>query len=381
MSRGLALLFGAGATLVIITLLLPHGHGEARVTLLIPAGLAYVVVALLLAAPSRFPEPALHAILALGTALVGLCVLFSGRAGAAYAFMFVWVALYASAFFSVRASVAHVAWVGAVYAIALIISGDVHPPGGHWLLAVGTSAVAATLIQALSREVRGRAEDLEAVTGLANELGGASEVSSEHVAGAVCDGVRASTRASAVLLLEEDPGATALHVLGQAGNSAGAATFDGPGGLAALDEAYRTGRPARVRVPDGTIAALVQPVLREGRVGGLLAVAWERPRRRLSARVEASVALFAAEAGVALERIVRQSHDRERRALELNDEIVQGLVVAKYALRDGRVEIGEKAIAETLDRARALVDGQLESLHGTDAPEPGTLRREGRGIG
>jgi hypothetical protein len=55
--------------------------------------------------------------------------------------------------------------------------------------------------------------------------------------------------------------------------------------------------------------------------------------------------------------------------------------VAKYALRDGRVEIGEKAIAETLDRARALVDGQLESLHGTDAPEPGTLRREGRGIG
>ncbi len=381
MSRGLALLFGAGATLVMITLVLPHDHGEARATLLIPAGLAYVVVGLLLAAPSRFPEPALHAILALGTALVGLCVLFSGRAGAAYAFMFVWVALYASAFFSVRASVAHVVWVGAAYAVALTISGDVHPQGGHWLLAVGTSAVAATLIQALSREVRGRAQDLEAVTDLANELGAASEVSSGLVAVSVCDGVRASTRASAVLLLEEDPGATALHMVGHAGSAAAAATFDEPDGVATLDEAYRTGRPARVRRDDGTIAALVQPVLREGRVGGLLAVAWERPRRRLSARVEASVALFAAEAGVALERIVRQSHDRERRALELNDEIVQGLVVATYALRDGRVEIGEKAIAETLDRARALVEGQLESLHGTDAPGPGTLRREGRGIG
>jgi hypothetical protein len=381
MSRGLALLFFAGATLGAITLVLPHDHGEAPATLMVPAGMAYVVAVLLLAAPARFPEPSLHAILALGTALVGLCVLLSARAGAAYALMFIWVGLYASAFFSVRATVAHVAWVGAVYAVALATSGDVHPPAAHWLLAVGTSAVAATLIQALSREVRGRAEDLEAVTGLANELGSASEVSSEHVAGAVCDGVRASTRASAVLLLEEDPGATALHVLGHAGGSAGAATFDEPDGVATLDEAYRTGRPARVRLADGTIAALVQPVLRQGRVGGLLAVAWERPRRRLSARVEASVALFAAEAGVALERIARQSHDRERRALELNDEIVQGLVVAKYALRDGRVEIGEKAIAETLDRARALVEGQLESLHGADAPEPGTLRREGRGIG
>jgi signal transduction histidine kinase len=93
------------------------------------------------------------------------------------------------------------------------------------------------------------------------------------------------------------------------------------------------------------------------------------------------VALFAAEAGVALERIAHQTHDRERRALELNDEIVQGLVVAKYALRNGRVEMGEKAVDETLDRARALVESQLQELHGAEPPEPGTLRTEGHGIG
>ncbi|MCW2967150.1 MAG: hypothetical protein JWM71_922, partial [Solirubrobacteraceae bacterium] len=116
MSRGLALLFGAGATFVLITLVLPHGHDEAQPTLLIPAGLAYAVVALMLAAPRRFPERVLQAILASGTVLVGLCVLFSGRAGAAYAFMFVWVALYAAAFFSARATIAHVAWVAVVYA-------------------------------------------------------------------------------------------------------------------------------------------------------------------------------------------------------------------------------------------------------------------------
>src|SRR5262249_11657601 len=101
-------------------------------------------------------------------------------------------------------------------------------------------------------------------------------------------------------------------------------------------------------------------------------------RRRVGDNVERAMALYAAEAGVALERIASQSREHERRALELNDEIVQGRVVAKYALHDGRVEMGEKAIDETLDRARALVATQRETLHGRDAPEPGSLRRAAR---
>src|SRR5690348_6347151 len=133
MSRGLASLFGAGATLVAITLALPHGHDEAQLALLIPVGAAYVVVALLLSWPDRWPPAIMHALLAVGTVLVGLCVIFSGRAGAAYAFMYVWVALYASAFFAVRATVAHLAWAAATYVGVLAISGDVHPPPAQWL--------------------------------------------------------------------------------------------------------------------------------------------------------------------------------------------------------------------------------------------------------
>ena len=113
---------------------------------------------------------------------------------------------------------------------------------------------------------------------------------------------------------------------------------------------------------------------RDGRVAGLLIVVWARPRRRVGTRARDTISLFAAEAGVALERIAHQTRDRERRALELNDEIVQGLVVAMYALRDGRVEMGERAVDETLDRARALVESQMRDLHGAGAPEPGTLR-------
>src|SRR3954447_2864101 len=94
MSRGLALLFGAGGTLVAITLALPHGHDEANLGLLIPVGGAYVVAPLLFLRPRTWAPEALHTILAFGTVLVALCVVYGGHAGAAYAFMYVWVALY-----------------------------------------------------------------------------------------------------------------------------------------------------------------------------------------------------------------------------------------------------------------------------------------------
>ena len=374
MSRGLALLFGAGATLVAITLVLPHGHREARIGLLIPVCLAYVVAPLLYVRPRRFSPALLHTILAFGTLLVGLCVIYGGRAGAAYAFMYVWVALYASAFFSVRWALAHLAWAAATYAATLAISGDVHPPPAQWLMAVGTSAVAATLILQLARELRGRANDLAAVTLLANALGASSEVSAEEMAKGVCDAVRTSTGAAAVVLLEELSDGSGLRRLALSGDETAARAFEGPDGPSMSGRAYQSGE-SRELTAGGRVTGLVHAVQQEGRVAGLLAFVWPRPRRRIDDRIRHSIALYAAEAGVALERIERQSREREQRALELNDEIVQGLVVAKYALRHGRSEVGEHAIDETLDRARALVDSQLETMHGREAPEPGTLRR------
>ena len=380
MARGLAMLFGAGATLVLVTLVLPHGKDEAQIQLLIPVVMAYAVVGALLVGAERCSPAFLNAVLASGSLLIGVCVLFSSRAGPAYAFMYVWVALYAAAFLSVRMTLAHLAWALLSYVAVLAISGEVHPPAAMWLMAAGTSAVAAALILSLMRELRARASDLAAVTSLANALGGASEVTPDAVSAAICAGVLGSTGAVSVVLLEEPIAGSGLRVAGAAGAAEAGAVFETPDGVAALDHAYRSGAAAELVVPGpsrhrGTIAGLVQPVHREGHVGGLLRIVWAPPRRRISPRVRVALSLFAAEAGVALERISRQLRDREQRALELNDEIVQGLVVASYALRNGRVEMGERAVGETLDRARALVDGQLESLHGPGAPEPGKLRR------
>src|SRR4029079_17696982 len=60
-----------------------------------------------------------------------------------------------------------------------------------------------------------------------------------------------------------------------------------------------------------------------------------------------------------MERAERQRIDRQRRAIDINDNIVQGLTVAKYALGQGHVDEGVRAIDDTLRRARQLITDQL----------------------
>ncbi|MEA2271969.1 MAG: hypothetical protein QOI98_677, partial [Solirubrobacteraceae bacterium] len=64
---------------------------------------------------------------------------------------------------------------------------------------------------------------------------------------------------------------------------------------------------------------------------------------------------------------------RQRQALEINDNIVQGLTVAKYQLDQGRDDSSREAIEETLRKARGLITDLL----GEDEAEltPGDLRR------
>lgn len=53
---------------------------------------------------------------------------------------------------------------------------------------------------------------------------------------------------------------------------------------------------------------------------------------------------------------------KQRQALELHDEVVQGLAVADLALKLGRNGESEAALSETLERARAIVTRELKEL-------------------
>jgi hypothetical protein len=61
-----------------------------------------------------------------------------------------------------------------------------------------------------------------------------------------------------------------------------------------------------------------------------------------------------------------------RHALEINDNVVQRLVLAKYALDRGATETSQQKLAETLRETQQLVTGLLEERE----ISPGSLRRE-----
>ena len=68
---------------------------------------------------------------------------------------------------------------------------------------------------------------------------------------------------------------------------------------------------------------------------------------------------------------LQRRHEQQRQAAEFNDEIVQGLVVARYLLDRGDPGPARDAIDDTLAAAQAIV----ANLLGEDSPEPGSLRR------
>ena len=71
-------------------------------------------------------------------------------------------------------------------------------------------------------------------------------------------------------------------------------------------------------------------------------------------------------------RIARRLADNERRALELHDNIVQGLTAIHWALEAQDYDRARTATRETLEYAQKMIGDQLDE----DAFAPGTLRRD-----
>jgi hypothetical protein len=67
---------------------------------------------------------------------------------------------------------------------------------------------------------------------------------------------------------------------------------------------------------------------------------------------------------------------RERQALQINDNIVQGLARVKWALEAGNVEAAKLAADETLGEAQRMVTDLLMSKSGDGSLHAGHLRRD-----
>lgn len=374
MARGLAFLFFAGATLVAATLLLPDGGQTSVLGVFAPAVLAWLTAALLAWAAGRPTARQLSVVLAFGTGLITVCVVSGGESATAYPLMYVWVSMYAAYFFAWPEAMAHVALAGAAYAVGLGLVDDAPVPGVHWVMGMGTVAVGGVLLGRLTKAIRAQAHDLAVVAQMANGLSDVAEFAHE-----TCAGLRASTGAACVVMLEPLEDGDGLRVTAMAGTREAGLAFSTDSARAAIARAYKESTTAFIQREDGSAVGrrlrgastgLAQPILRDGKAAGVLALAWTSPRRAIGERAETAAMIFAAEASVALDRAERFSREKERRALEINDNIVQGLVLAKYAAQAGHVPEALRAIDETLERARRLITDALE-----DEVAPGDLVR------
>jgi signal transduction histidine kinase len=76
--------------------------------------------------------------------------------------------------------------------------------------------------------------------------------------------------------------------------------------------------------------------------------------------------------GALRENLARSDEERRRRAVEINDDVVQRLVIARHAYEAGDDGDGDLAVEAALGRARVI----MAELIGTDRILPGSLRRD-----
>src|SRR5919197_1001302 len=155
MARTFAYLFGLGATLVLISLLLPHSPDRDTTGLVVATGAAYLVAIGLLVAFDRLPLWAFDASPLVGTALVSLAVYFGGaQAATAYAMYYFWVALAACYFLRPPIAIAHLVVASGAYGLVLLVGpGHVALPGLTWVIVTGTLMVLGVLMIALRGQV------------------------------------------------------------------------------------------------------------------------------------------------------------------------------------------------------------------------------------
>jgi PAS domain S-box-containing protein len=146
-ARSLGFLFISGSVVGVITLLLPHDSIVKEGPIYGLAALATTIGMVTLARADAMQQWELHAILAVGTCIVGAANYFVGT-GSLYPIMYSWTALYAFTFFPFRAALGHMALIGISYAVVLAVLEE-SSPVVRWVLTLGTPFVAGVLISRL----------------------------------------------------------------------------------------------------------------------------------------------------------------------------------------------------------------------------------------
>jgi PAS domain S-box-containing protein len=152
-ARSLAFLYGAGALICVLAVLLPHVASLQERSMLALAALSLAVAFAFLRFADRVSDAIVHVALAAVTVLLSLVIHYAHNT-TLYALIYTWPALYAFYFFSTPVALGHLAFIGASYATVLSID-DTMDATIRLVLVLGTPLVVGLLISRLL----GRARD------------------------------------------------------------------------------------------------------------------------------------------------------------------------------------------------------------------------------
>jgi diguanylate cyclase (GGDEF)-like protein len=319
MARGLGWLFIAGATIGLISLLLPRAPHTNVGALGVNIGLAYLGGVIVLIVFRRMPAWTFHIALLAGTALITRAVYYSGQGVSYYGIWYLWAALFGFSFFRRSHATVHVALVGLAYGVVLTIR---HEPiaQARWVTTIASLLIAGVFIDALVRRVRRQrqqaaddAENLAAVVDAMHRI--FRQPTAEATRVDLCSTASRVARADSAALWEPAANHRALVPAAVAGERIIARELslsDPPVGAA---RAYVTGQSYFAGLNDqhgseldpsqrGLVhCALWQPVLRDQTTVAVLALYWLKPVTAPKQNVRATIVLLAAQAAAAIERV------------------------------------------------------------------------------
>jgi diguanylate cyclase (GGDEF)-like protein len=211
-----------------------------------------------------------------------------------------------------------------MFAVPLLLIGAPLYPQNGWRGAVlwtVTAYLVGAVVNTAVREQRRQAREARRQSQEMEEMGRAfsaiAEVARDVSLGTdarelVCSAVVSSTDATLATVVE--PRGDSFEITGSAGVPIGAeelrslqpaasiAAFKAARRVFIADVTRQAGVAPLIVRATGIVSALYEPILRDGKPVGVLAIAWKTPRSDIDAKTQAIVQFLAAEAGAAIER-------------------------------------------------------------------------------
>jgi diguanylate cyclase (GGDEF)-like protein/putative nucleotidyltransferase with HDIG domain len=139
----------------LLAIVIPHGSDLDEGLLAAVSGATALLGVALIVEYDRIPLLGFHAAAAGGTALASLAVYAWGTPSFYGPLPYLWVTFFVFCFFSLRAALGHMAWIGLAFAVELLAANPSYVPAAAWVATVGTLLAIGLLVGFLRDHLMG----------------------------------------------------------------------------------------------------------------------------------------------------------------------------------------------------------------------------------